>query len=132
MRTKEQRIAKYTKKNKELNQAHLKQQIKNKKKSVVREQELEQIVNGIVGFTILRGHYMIYAKQVNKLMGNYHSDILNNEVTILQNVWHSRGLDLDVMDVINPAVGYIVKGGGPPPVCGQFDVSKFDIDVFCP
>ena len=127
MRSKELRVEKYTKKNKELNQAHLQQQIRNKKKSVVREVQIEKIVNSIVGFNIMRGHYMIYAKQLNKLMGNYHAGILDNEVRILQNVWRGRGMDLDVMDVINPAIGYIRPETG----CGIFDTAKFDIDTFC-
>jgi len=127
MRTKEQRIEKYTKKNKEINQAQLRNQIRNKKKSVAREQELEIIVNSIVGFDILRGHYMIYAKQLNKLMGKYHSDILDSEATILQNVWRARGLNPDTMDIIDPAVGFIKA----PSTCGRFDVALFDVDVFC-
>jgi len=71
-----------------------------KNATVQREVEIERMVNSLVGFSLDRGHYMIFAKQVSKLMRRFKGDTLATEVCIKFEQWKSRGLDTTIMNNI--------------------------------
>jgi hypothetical protein len=104
-------------------------QASRKAATVAREVELEVIVNRLVGFDISRGQYMIFAKQLNKLLGKYREGTLDGEVGILQDVWKARGLQEGLLSEIKAAVGYVIPTPAGPQIC-RFDIGKFDVDLF--
>lgn len=97
-------------------------QVDRKKATVSREVELERMVNSIVGFDIARGHYMIFAKQLNRIMKKFGGETLKSEMEILQDTWLTRGLDPTVLGRIKILLGLI-----PPYVPCKFDTGQFDI-----
>ena len=68
--------------------------------------EIEEIVKGIVGPDINRVYYMIYGKEVYKLMYAHSSGILDTEIYITRHKWIMRGLDAGKMNDIEFALGY--------------------------
>lgn len=77
--------------------------------AIGRQVEIEKIVNTIVGSNISRVYYIIFGKEVNKLMGKHKTEILDTELEILQDKWISRGLDAAVLASIKEGVGYVPR-----------------------
>jgi len=75
-------------------------QVQHKQATVQREVDLEKKVNNIVGFNLLRGHYMIFAKEINKLMKKYKEGTLIAEIAIKEQKWATRGLDESILNQI--------------------------------
>lgn len=100
-------------------------QIDHKKATIAREVELERMVEGIVGPSLLRGHYMIFAKELNKAMKKHRGENLLTEVEILQDTWSTRGLDTSIMDQIKTWFGIVIA----PKYC-VFDTGQFDVCLF--
>lgn len=71
-----------------------------KKFTVQREVDLERMVECLVGPSLMRGYYMVFAKQINKLMGRWKGLNLITEVCIKYEMWKSRGLIGDFMNAI--------------------------------
>ena len=71
-----------------------------KNATVQREVELERMVNSIVGFDLLKGHYMIFAKEINKLMKKFKDQMLFTEACIKYDKWQKRGLNTTFLDAI--------------------------------
>ena len=122
MRGSDHRTEKYKKKIRGL---VLPGQADRKKATVGREVQLERMVNSIVGFDIARGHYMVFAKQLNKVMRKHKGENLLTEVEILQDTWSTRGLDTSIMDQIKTWFGIVIA----PKYC-VFDTGQFDVCLF--
>ncbi|MEM2614619.1 MAG: hypothetical protein QXO15_10445 [Nitrososphaerota archaeon] len=56
------------------------------------EQEVKSLVEGLTD-KINLVYYIVFAKQVNKLIGKYKGEVLINELKILDEIWEKRGLD---------------------------------------
>jgi len=71
-----------------------------KNATVQKEVEIERMVESIVGPSLLRGHYMVFAKEVSKLMKKYKGQMLYTEVCIKYDKWVARGLNTVFLDLI--------------------------------
>lgn len=94
-------------------------QLQRKAASVKREVDLERMVEGMVGPSLVRGHYMIFAKQLNKLLGKYKGETLQTEACIKRDMWVSRGLDETTLDNIMARMN-MPSCALPPPTCDNF------------
>jgi len=75
--------------------------------------QIERIVDDIVGSNIYRVYYMIFGKEVYKMIHIHTQGTLDTEIDILRDKWSSRGMDLDVMTDIENALGYQTGPAGP-------------------
>jgi len=114
MRGSRQRSNKYAKKIRGLILPGQKQR---KTATIKREVDIERMIEQLVGPTLLRGHYMIFAKQINKVLRKFKGPTLQTEVEILQNTWITRGLDETILGTIKTWFG--VAPAAAPPVPGS-------------
>ena len=75
-------------------------QIQHKISTVQKEVDLERMVESIVGPSLLRGHYMIFAKELNKLIKKFKDQMLFTEACIKYDKWVARGLNTTFLDTI--------------------------------
>jgi len=75
-------------------------QVQHKLSTVKREVDLERMVEAIVGPSLLRGHYMIFAKELNKLIKKFKDQTLWTEACIKYDKWVARGLNTTFLDTI--------------------------------
>jgi len=75
--------------------------------AVPRQVELENIVNTLTGPDINRVYYIIFAKEVNKLLSKYKDTTLESELQVIQDKWCSRGLNSTLLNRIKDAIGYV-------------------------
>ena len=81
-----------------------------KNATVQKEVEIERMVESIVGPSLLRGHYMIFAKEINKLLKKHRGSNLITELAIIENKWMTRGLNVDTMTKIESLFGeYVLR-----------------------
>jgi len=107
MRSSEKRALRYRKK---IRAFVLEGMKKRKAATVKREVEIERMVEGLVGPSLLRGHYMIFAKEINKLLKKHRGSNLITELAIIENKWMTRGLDVDTMTKIESLFGeYVLR-----------------------
>jgi len=108
MRTEDVRASKYEKKitgdmQKTRTQAYGKQQTANFTNYVASaakiEGEIKLKIQGRVPTPQLV-YYIIFAKQVVKLLGKFKDETLYGEMLILQNLWEGRGLDGTILEEI--------------------------------
>ena len=104
MRTDLIRIKKYKKKVRGL---VLPLQKSNFSANIQRQVEIEDITNIIVGPDISRVYYIIFAKEVNKLMSKYKDTTLESELQVIQDKWCARGLNSTLLNRIKDAIGYV-------------------------
>lgn len=83
-------------------------QVDRKKASVKREVDLERKVEQIVGVDLMRGYYMIFAKEVNKLYGKFKGPNLITEIAIKEMKWTTRGLDPLILNQIEQLFGTFI------------------------
>lgn len=95
-------------------------QVQRKAASVEREVDLERKVEQIVGVDLMRGYYMIFAKEVNKLYGIWKGVNLMTEIAIKEMKWTSRGLDPLILNQIEALFGTFVF---------RFDEGRFNLCV---
>lgn len=71
-------------------------QKRNFARSIKKQTEIEQEIKNIVGdYTSLieLPYYIIFGKEINKLMEKYQDNLLISELEVLQNKWEDRGLN---------------------------------------
>jgi len=69
-----------------------------------RQVDLENMVRQIIGFDINRVYYIIFAKELNKMMEKHKGSTLTDEADIMQSKWYNRGLDNDKLNEIKDAM----------------------------
>ena len=74
--------------------------------AVGRQVEIEKIVNTTVGANINRVYYIIFGKELVKLMQKFRAATLDAEVAILQRKWSARGLSIVTLASIKRALNY--------------------------
>ena len=75
--------------------------------AVPRQVEIENIVNTLTGPDINRVYYIIFAKEVNKLLSKYKDTTLESELQVIQDKWCARGLNSTLLNRIKDAIGYV-------------------------
>lgn len=118
MKSSEKRAARYRKK---IRAFVLKGQVARKKATIKREVDLERMVEQIVGVDLMRGYYMIFAKEINKLYGKWKGSNLITEIAIKEMKWTTRGLNPLILNQIEALFGTFVM---------RFDEGRFDLCVF--
>lgn len=87
------------------------------------EKQVKRIVNGVP--TYLEHFYMAFAKEIYSKQKKFKGQTLLNELAILDDKWHRRGLDETLLNTIK--MFYVPTY---PPILHCFEPSCFTEDCF--